>query len=124
MRSVAKQVELISTTTGPVDPPGESYHQYGYAIDINLKTPSGVSLRKSSDSAEWQKVADIAKASNSKLQWQGASDAVHFYITTPSSERHRHPSLQACGTVGAEWACKGGCNTPWKVINGTASAGN
>ena len=117
IRTVQKQIELERSVAVAGDP-GKSDHQYGYAIDINLTHPTKGRLTMNSVDG-WEDVAKIA--GNHNLAWEGESDRVHFKVKgIKASERWRHPRLAGCGPVGPEWACKGACNEPWKIIAGQA----
>tara|TARA_R110002020_G_scaffold155872_3_gene337256 strand:+ start:99 stop:4118 length:4020 start_codon:yes stop_codon:yes gene_type:complete len=64
--------------------PGRSAHNYALAIDFNLITPTGFTLRKQENKNEWiaTGIVDIAKKYN--LGWGGNynsyKDYIHFYV--------------------------------------------
>ena len=119
IRSVQKQIEL-GITADVAATPGKSDHQYGYAIDINVTHPSKGRLKMNSTDG-WEDVEKIAN--NHDIAWEGSDDAVHFKIKgIKATQRYLHPRLAGCGPVGPEWACKGACNEPWKIISGRESS--
>jgi len=77
----------ISTPYNPVvktpDPPCNSKHQYGFAIDMNATSPSGQGINSKSIDALWAPIVKIAKKHN--LIWAGAPDRVHFSHKTGKS---------------------------------------
>jgi hypothetical protein len=56
--------------------PCDSDHQYGYALDLNFYKGTQ-DLKLASSDADWAPIVALAKAAG--LEWQGASDRVHFY---------------------------------------------
>ena len=119
MRSVQKQIDLVSAGEA-ADPPAKSYHNYGYAIDLNLTSPSGHDLRQLGGNtepmkSEWEKVfEDHAKPLG--IAWSGVDHAAHFWVPAQAELLWNSPKLSACGAPGSSWAAKGVCNTPWVKI--------
>jgi len=86
-RSFAKQQELYNQNQQNARP-GYSSHNYGFAMDVNVKDKNGnIFLRKNSSDDQWIKsgVLDVAKELG--LKWGGGgtfgsyNDRVHFFIT-------------------------------------------
>ena len=59
-------------------PPGTSDHNFGLAIDFNIKTPQNTFLT-SLDPSGWRKHAIDKVASNNGIEWGIAKDYVHFW---------------------------------------------
>jgi hypothetical protein len=64
--------------------PGKSAHNYGLAIDMNLKAPNGETLRKSEGKEKWLATGIVDIAKKYKLGWGGNyasyKDYIHFYV--------------------------------------------
>ena len=85
-RTVEKQAELYRQNPNNAKP-GYSSHNFGFAVDMNVKDKNGkIILSKSSSDKQWNdsKVVDLAKSIG--LSWGGGGafgnyhDPVHFYI--------------------------------------------
>lgn len=85
-RTIEKQAELHRQNPSNAKP-GYSSHNFGFAIDMNVKDKNGnIILMKSSSDKKWidSKVVDLAKTIG--LSWGGGGafgnyhDPVHFYI--------------------------------------------
>jgi hypothetical protein len=124
-RSLKKQLDLKSTESGPVGDVARSYHNYGYALDINIDTPDGASLRKGDgNDVEWAKVAAIA--SEHSIKWPlGMGDSVHFvWDPAPAMDTLYGEFTAACNQHGSPddlWGGNPVCNMPWEVIAGTST---
>ena len=59
-------------------PPGTSDHNFGLAIDFNIKTPQNTFLT-SLDPSGWRKHAIDRVAKNNGIEWGIAKDYVHFW---------------------------------------------
>jgi hypothetical protein len=125
-RSVKYQQHLSSTVSGPVGDPAQSYHNYGYAIDINITNPGGKALLKGQDIPEWKKIGDIAAEND--IKWQGPADSNHFdWASAPDMSSLYSRFKSACkkfGTVSDLWGGNKTCNMPWQIIAGSDPAGN
>jgi len=82
LRTSANQAGL-NTTNSQNASAGHSDHEYGFAIDINVKKNGTIILRKSSTKQEWLDSGVVATAKKYKLKWGGDfksyHDPIHFY---------------------------------------------
>jgi len=82
-RSFEKQAQL-KLTNDKNAPAGESTHNYGAAIDFNVITPSGITLRKAGPKENWISIGIVDDAKRNGIQWGGNFseyvDCVHFYV--------------------------------------------
>lgn len=83
-RSVEEQKVVYAQNPSNAKP-GYSYHNYGLALDINIKDSSGkIILMKSSSNDNWRKSGVPALAEKLGLIWKGDfgsyHDPIHFYI--------------------------------------------
>ena len=96
-RSVEKQVELVNNfqETGK-DPrpaiPGKSLHQYGLAIDINLRGSDGKLISTESSDEEWRETGVVDIANRLGLRWGGNfknnDDPIHFDLAKVGQYDH------------------------------------
>jgi peptidoglycan L-alanyl-D-glutamate endopeptidase CwlK len=77
-RDMAKQEQLYSQNPSNA-PAGRSYHNYGFAIDVNSNTPH---LRKASSKQKWIDSGLVALGKELGMKWGGDfhsyHDPVHF----------------------------------------------
>ena len=59
---------------------GTSYHNFGLAIDLNIKTPQNTFLTSKSPES-WREHAIDRVASNNGIEWGVAKDYVHFWYS-------------------------------------------
>jgi hypothetical protein len=82
-RTFAQSATLKSSNPSNASP-GESPHNYGYAIDLNLKNrKTGKVYLKNGNPAEWLATGFVDKAANYGIKWgnfAGYTDLVHFYV--------------------------------------------
>ncbi|MCH2044822.1 MAG: M15 family metallopeptidase [Saprospiraceae bacterium] len=87
-RTFAHQARLYAENNKNARP-GRSRHNYGFALDINLRK-NGVQIRKASPIAEWEATGIPQIARQLGFTWGGdfASyhDPVHFAINEPSTD--------------------------------------
>lgn len=82
-RTFKKSAQLKKDNSSNASP-GKSAHNYGLAIDFNLITPSGKTLKKQENKNEWiaTGIVDISKKYG--LGWGGNfssyKDYIHFYV--------------------------------------------
>tara|TARA_R110002020_G_scaffold136857_3_gene305501 strand:- start:12313 stop:15933 length:3621 start_codon:yes stop_codon:yes gene_type:complete len=71
--------------------PGKSAHNYGVALDFNLRTPKGKTLLKKQDKEWWIATGIVDIAIKNNLQWGGNfssyKDNIHFYIKEWTSSK-------------------------------------
>jgi len=86
-RSFEKQQQLYNENHQNAKP-GYSSHNYGFAIDVNVKDKNGnIILRKNTSDDKWQKSGILDLAKELGLKWGGGgtfgsyNDRVHFFIT-------------------------------------------
>ena len=86
-RNFEKQQQLYNENKQNAKP-GYSSHNYGFAMDVNVKDKNGkFILGKSSSDDNWQKSGVIDLAKELGLKWGGGGtfgsyhDPVHFFIT-------------------------------------------
>lgn len=81
-RSIEKSKQLKLENPNNANP-GESLHNYHAAIDINVLTPEGNYLNKSTSKSIWERYPILKVADTSELSWGGNFtnyyDPVHFY---------------------------------------------
>lgn len=86
-RSFEKQQQLYNENNKNAKP-GYSSHNYGFAIDVNVKDKNGnIILLKNTPDDKWQKSGILDLAKELGLKWGGGgtfgsyNDRVHFFIT-------------------------------------------
>lgn len=86
-RSFEKQQQLYNENNKNAKP-GYSSHNYGFAIDVNVKDKNGnIILLKNTSDDKWQKSGILDLAKELGLKWGGGgtfgsyNDRVHFFIT-------------------------------------------
>lgn len=86
LRSWERQAQLYAENQAN-GKPGYSMHNYGFAIDMNVKDKLGnIFLRKANSSQEWKKTGVVKLAQEIGLKWGGDGafgsyhDPIHFYI--------------------------------------------
>ena len=107
-RSFEKQQQLYNENKNNAKP-GYSSHNYGFAIDVNVKDKNGnIFLLKNTSDDKWQKsgILDIAKELG--LKWGGGgtfgsyNDRVHFFITPKGLSTQSLLALHNQGKVDAD----------------------
>lgn len=86
-RSFEKQQQLYNQNKQNAKP-GYSSHNYGFAMDVNVKDKNGnIILKMNSSDDQWQKSGILDLAKELGLKWGGGgtfgsyNDRVHFFIT-------------------------------------------
>lgn len=84
-RSWERQAQLYAQNSNN-GRPGYSMHNYGFAVDLNIKDPSGkIILRKADSSQAWKKSGVVKLAQDIGLKWGGDGafgsyhDPIHFF---------------------------------------------
>jgi peptidoglycan LD-endopeptidase CwlK len=84
-RSWEKQAQLYAQNPSN-GRPGYSMHNYGFAVDLNVKDASGkIILRKADSSQAWKKTGIVKLAQEIGLKWGGDGafgsyhDPIHFF---------------------------------------------
>lgn len=80
-RTFAKQAQLKAQNSLNASP-GRSFHNYGMAIDINIRNANGVQMKKASSVADWESTGIPQMGKNLGFVWGGDfanyHDPVHF----------------------------------------------
>lgn len=104
-RSFEKQQQLYNENHQNAKP-GYSSHNYGFAIDVNVKDKSGkIILAKNTPDEKWQKSGILDLAKSMGLKWGGGgtfgsyNDRVHFFITPNGKSTTELLALHNAGKV-------------------------
>jgi hypothetical protein len=104
LRTTAQQAALDLTNNQNADA-GLSDHEYGFAIDINVKKDGNTILRKASSNKAWIDSGVVGIAKKKGLKWGGDfnsyHDPIHFYddFGLPATEM---PKMKLAGKVDKE----------------------
>jgi hypothetical protein len=82
-RTYAEQVALHNQNSSNAKA-GYSSHNFGFAIDLNVKKNGAIILKKASTNEAWEKSGVVALARKIGIQWVGNfgsyHDPVHFFL--------------------------------------------
>ena len=82
-RTYAEQVDLHNQNPSNAKA-GYSSHNFGFAIDLNVKKNGVIILKKASTNEDWEKSGVVALARKIGIQWVGNfgsyHDPVHFFL--------------------------------------------
>jgi len=104
-RTFAKQAQLKAQNSQNASP-GYSYHNYGLAIDFNLRNEQGVQMKKATSKSEWLSTGVPQMAKSLGFVWGGDFATYHDPVHLDMREWYDINTLynKAIAQFGSDWS--------------------